>query len=72
MGKNLPVGMHEVEDAETILGVRCDMSEDQMRGRLTEEYRKWNARVTNFDPEVQSQADQMLRFIAEARDEYVS
>ncbi len=72
MGKILPVGMHEVEDAETILGVRSDMSEDQMRGHLTEEYRKWNARVTNFDPEVQSQADQMLRFIAEARNEYVS
>ncbi|UCF42421.1 MAG: TerB family tellurite resistance protein [Planctomycetota bacterium] len=72
MGKILPVGMHEVEDAEAILGVRSDMSEEETRGRLTEEYRKWNARVTNFDPEVQSQADQMLRFIAEARDEYVS
>jgi tellurite resistance protein len=72
MGKILPVGMHEVEDAEAILGVSSDMSEEETRGRLTEEYRKWNARVTSFDPEVQSQADQMLRFIAEARDEYVS
>ncbi|UCC22690.1 MAG: TerB family tellurite resistance protein [Planctomycetota bacterium] len=72
MGKILPVGMHEVEDAETILGVHSDMSEEETRGRLTEEYRKWNARVTSFDPEVQDQADQMLRFIAEARDEYIS
>jgi tellurite resistance protein len=71
MEKILPVGMHEVEDAETILGVSSDMSEEETRQRLNKEYRKWNARVTSFDPEVQSQADQMLKFIAEARSEYV-
>jgi tellurite resistance protein len=71
MGKILPVGMHEVEDAEVILGVTSDMGREETRRHLNKEYRKWNARVTSCDPEVQSQADRILKFIAEARTEYV-
>jgi hypothetical protein len=38
---------------------------------LNKEYSKWSARVTNTDPEIQSQADQMLKLIAEARSNYI-
>jgi len=71
MEKILPVGMHEVEDAEVVLGVTSDMSKEQTRRHLNKEYRKWNSRVTNCDPEVQDQADHMLRFIADARSQHV-
>jgi hypothetical protein len=70
--KILPVNIHEVEDAEVILGVTSDMDQEATRQRLNEEYRKWNARVTSSDPEVQMQADLMLKFIAEARNQYVA
>ncbi|MHC4645333.1 MAG: TerB family tellurite resistance protein [Planctomycetota bacterium] len=66
----LPVTMHEVEDFEVILGVTSDMDKEETLQHLNEEYRKWNARVTSCDPEIQAQADQMLKFIAEARSEY--
>jgi len=71
MEKILPAGMHEVKDVEVILGVTSDMSKDKTRKRLNKEYSKWNARVTNTDSEIQAQADDMLKFIAETRSEYV-
>ena len=67
----LPASMHEVEDAEIVLGVSYDMSQEQTRQQLNQEYRKWNSRVTNFDPEIQAQADYMLNLIAETRNEFV-
>ena len=69
--KVLPLDMHEVKDIETILGVTSDMDQEKARRHLNKEYSKWSARVTNTDPEIQSQADQMLKFIAEARSQYV-
>ena len=72
MGKILPVGMHEVKDLELMLGLSSDMSRNETRQRLNREYRKWNARVTNSDPEIRMQADSMLDFIAKARTEYVA
>ncbi len=71
MEKVIPVEMHEVKDMESILGVTSDMNEDKTRAHLNKEYVKWNARVTNTNPEIQSQADHMLKFIAEARAQYV-
>ncbi|MHC4543362.1 MAG: tellurite resistance TerB family protein [Planctomycetota bacterium] len=65
--KILPVGMHEASDQEVILGVSADMSKEKTRQQLNKEYNKWNSRVTNPDPEIQHQADQMLKLIAEAR-----
>jgi hypothetical protein len=47
------------------------MSKDKTRKHLNKEYSKWNARVTNTDSEIQAQADDMLKFIAETRSEYV-
>ncbi|MHC4238597.1 MAG: TerB family tellurite resistance protein [Planctomycetota bacterium] len=72
MEKILPANMHEVEDVEVILGVTSDMSEEKTREQLNKEYRKWNARVTSSDPEIQSQADHMLKLIAEARNACVA
>jgi tellurite resistance protein len=67
--KILPVNMHEVEDVEIVLGVTSDMDNEATRRRLNDEYRKWNARVTSTNPDVQMQADSMLKFIAEARNQ---
>lgn len=67
----LPVNMHEFKDAEALLGVESGMSAEKTREQLNREYSKWNARVTNSDPEIQAQADEMLSLIAEARREYV-
>jgi hypothetical protein len=69
--KVLPVNMHEEKDVETILGVTSDMNKEKARRHLNKEYSKWSARVTNSDPEIQSQADQMLKLIAEARSQYI-
>lgn len=72
MEKILPASMHEIQDVEVTLGVTSDMGKEEIRQRLNKEYRKWNARVTSCDPEVQTQADYMLKFIAEARCEYIA
>ena len=69
--KILPVSMHQVNDMEFTLGVTVDMDREMTRRQLNREYSKWNARVTNSDPEIQTQADKMLKLIAEARSEYV-
>jgi len=71
MEKILPVSMHQVRDTEVILGVTSDMGREKSRQQLNKEYAKWNARVTNTDPQVRTQADQMLGLIAEARSQYV-
>lgn len=71
MEKVLPVGIHQVTDTEALLGITSDMSREKARQHLNREYSKWNSRVTNSDPEVRTQADQMLKLIAEARTQYV-
>jgi hypothetical protein len=72
MEKILPIDMYEVKDIDTILGITSDMSDEKARKHLNKEYSKWNSRVTNSDPRIQSQADQMLRLIAEARCQYIT
>jgi tellurite resistance protein len=71
MAKILPVTLHQVKDAQVVFGLNAAMTKDETRKRLNKEYSKWNARVTNTDPEIQTQADQMLKFIADARNVYV-
>ena len=70
--KILPLDMHEVVDINDLLGITSDMSREKTRKHLNREYSKWNARVTSANPEIQTQADQMLKIIAEARGQYVS
>ncbi|MHC4557586.1 MAG: tellurite resistance TerB family protein [Planctomycetota bacterium] len=72
MEKVLPIDMHEVRDVETILGITSNMSKEKTRQHLNTEYSKWNSRVTNSDPEIQTQADQMLKLITEARSQYIA
>jgi len=72
MEKVLPVDMHQVRDVKTILGITSDMSKENVRKHLNEEYSKWNSRVTNADPDIQNQADQMLKLSAEARSQYTT
>lgn len=71
MEKALPINIHQTQDTELILGVTADMDKDQTRRQINNEYRKWNARVTNSDSKVQNQAAQMLDFIAKARKQYI-
>jgi len=72
MEKVLPIDMHEITDVEAVLGLTSDMSGEKARRHLNKEYSKWNARVTHSDPGIQSQADQMLKLIAEARSQYTA
>ncbi|MHC4436700.1 MAG: tellurite resistance TerB family protein [Planctomycetota bacterium] len=72
MEKVLPIDMHQVRDVETILGITSDMSKERVRKHLNKEYSKWNSRVTNADPDIQNQADQMLKLITEARSQYTT
>ena len=62
-----PADTHQVKDMELIFGLSTQMTREQARETLNNEYRKWNARVTCMDPTVQNQAEQMLQLIAEAR-----
>ena len=50
-----------------LMGVRDRLSPEDLRCRLNEEYRKWNARVTHRDPEIRRQADTILSLIADVR-----
>ena len=70
--KILPVDMHEVMDVEDLLGITSDMNKEKTRKHLNREYSKWNSRVTSANPDIQTQADQMLKIIAEARGQYVT
>jgi len=69
--KTLPTSVRQVQDLEIVLGLTSHMNTEKARRQLNREYSKWNARVTNPNPEIQAQADQMLRLIAEARTQYV-
>jgi len=70
--KILPVEMHQTKDAEMILGITNEMSQDEARHQLNREYAKWSSRVISTDPAIRRQADQMIRLIADARTQYVS
>ncbi len=70
--KILPVEVYEVMDINDFLGITSDMSREKTRKHLNKEYSKWNSRVTSASPEIQTQADQMLKLIAEARGQYVA
>ena len=67
----LPVNMHKVKDMEVILGVSPDMNKENTRQYLNKQFCKWNSRVTNSNHEIQDQAEQMLKLIAEARNQYI-
>ena len=57
-------------NVKLILGIDEDMSRDQLLSALNEEFRKWNCRVTNQNPNIRKRADHMLKMIAEQRIRY--
>jgi len=69
--KFLPAAVHQIDNLDTILGVTCEMSKEQTRKHLNSQYRKWHARITNFDSDVKTQADHMLNLIAQARNQHI-
>jgi hypothetical protein len=71
MEKALPVFLDEAKDADVCFGITPQMNPAQARSQLSKEYRKWNARVTNADPRVKIQAEQMLKLIAEQRSQFI-
>ncbi len=66
----LPVSVYEAADLEISLGITLDMDKDQICRQLSKEYRKWNARVTNRNRQIETQAEQMLKLIADIRNQY--
>ena len=68
--KILPAYLYEVEDVEAVLGIDSTMNEDAAREHLNQEYRKWNARVTSSDSQVQTHAAYMLTLIGQARTKF--
>ncbi|MGC9337853.1 MAG: tellurite resistance TerB family protein [Candidatus Cloacimonadia bacterium] len=67
MEKHLPLEMHEKVDRDVILNIQEGMTREQKKKHLREEYVKWNSRVTNPNPVIRKQAEDMLQLIAEAR-----
>jgi len=65
--KILPVTEYQIEDADFVLGVTEAMTQDAVVEHLNGEYQKWNARVTCPDGAVRSQAAEMLKLVAQAR-----
>jgi len=64
MEKIIPVGIHETEDVNTILGIDPSWTVEQKRKHIRAENRKWRALATHSDPEKQKQARQMQELIA--------
>ena len=54
---------------ETLFGIEDGMSQAEIRRKLTEATRKWNSRVTSSDSETAKRAREMLKLIAELRDD---
>lgn len=71
MAKAVPLQAFQVIDAAVLLGIQPDMPKEDALRQLNREYAKWNARVTNPDNQVRSQADQMINLIAQTRHQYV-
>lgn len=56
-------------DPKALLGIEDGDSVEDIRKKLTAATRKWNSRVTSSDPETVKRAEEMLKMIAELRDD---
>jgi len=70
--KELPIMMHEssAQSDEEKIGITRSMSKDEIKKHLMNEYRKWNRRVSNSNPQIREQAEEMIKIIAELRKKY--
>ena len=57
------------EDRKALLGIKEGDSQEEIRRKLTDAFRKWNSRLTHSDPEIRKRAQEMLRLTAELRGE---
>jgi hypothetical protein len=53
-----------------MIGITPNMSEKEIKKHLRKEYTKWNARVSNADPKIREQANEMIKIIVELRAKY--
>jgi hypothetical protein len=67
----IPDDISTFKNPDAVLGITSDMDPELIRRYLNEEYRRWNARVTNSDPNVRQRAERVMAMIAEARQKYV-
>lgn len=67
--KFLPIDASD-GDIELLLGIDSDMSNEQIQDLLTEEFRKWNSRITNKNPAIRKRADKMIQIITTQRIAY--
>jgi tellurite resistance protein len=67
----ITVDMSTYANHDVALGITSDMDPELIRKYLNDEYRRWNARVTNSDPVVRQKAERIMAMIAEARRKYV-
>lgn len=60
---------HDLEDvpAGALLGLHVGMDLKAVKARLTEEYKKWNPRVTHSDEKIRERAKSMLELISTTR-----
>jgi tellurite resistance protein len=70
--KELPITIHaeELGNKESMIGITPNMSEKEIKKHLRKEYTKWNARVSNADPKIREQANEMIKIIVELRAKY--
>jgi tellurite resistance protein len=66
----IPLSICQVKDADVFLGITPEMDSESVCKYLNEEYRRWNARVTNADVKIREQAERMLELITQARNTY--
>jgi len=69
--KALPVTMMANKDPDSVLGINPDMSKDEVRKLLSQQFRKWNSRVSHSDKAVREQATEMLGLIEDARKRHI-
>lgn len=72
MERIVPVVIHEAVDMEICLGVTGEMDRAGVCSQLSREYRKWNARITNNNRQVRTEAEHMLKLISRVRKQYES
>ena len=70
--KTLPITMHTGPlTPEEIIGINPSyMTKIEIKKHLMLEYKKWNQRVANTDPEIRKQAEEMIHMIADLRKKY--
>jgi hypothetical protein len=65
--KILPVDLHETVDTDFLLGIHSDMTPDEKKKHLNDEFKRWNGLATHSDSEKKKRAQMMLDIIAKKR-----